>query len=570
MLLGGITSPAQSGQSGTETSNSGVDSQFADLVRKLMGGISEETDAEVSGAGQQLSSDDNAQKSDNKEGQTTDAIAQASLLLGSSGVPQEMQNIQSPVVNNTPVTIESGKQSGESTVQLTSNESSQMKTEIPAESKGDATTKSESLSVEVEAKVATDSETKTVQQDNSGDKTPKSSQVDDTLVTDVQANATEQSPVITPAVDQKVSQPVANNATAQKSEVKDLIRKADVETRLPGESLTSSNPVTTMITDAQVIVENLDNVVGSIDAKASYGSAKKDSTIPTESKNDTSESKSDSDVKAVPGKGEPLGLDMSYLSGGHGRARLAANQVINQAAESTGKITQRIGGSKANFESIEDIFAAKSKIQIDSSMQSKSKDSSASNGNAANGFVMPFVTEKAPEPTPMPSVNGAAMQPEAVVDRTISTRMINQIVKSAKVHLSQTGGDMVLRLDPPHLGTVQMNVTVEHGIVTATLQTSTEQARDVLQADLGTLKQTLSQSGINVDQINVSVGTNTSQNSQQFSGNNGWMNNHRGGYNHRSSGRPGTNDVSVPIDAVQMASAAAYRQSTTSQLNYLA
>ncbi|MEN6370669.1 MAG: flagellar hook-length control protein FliK [Armatimonadota bacterium] len=109
------------------------------------------------------------------------------------------------------------------------------------------------------------------------------------------------------------------------------------------------------------------------------------------------------------------------------------------------------------------------------------------------------------------------LPPEPVV----SAKVINQIVKAAKVNITEGRSDIVLRLDPPHLGTVNMNVSVADGTVTATIQTSTESARQVLQSDLATLKQSLSDAGINVDQINVSVGGNPDQSQQGWNFNSG-------------------------------------------------
>lgn len=96
-------------------------------------------------------------------------------------------------------------------------------------------------------------------------------------------------------------------------------------------------------------------------------------------------------------------------------------------------------------------------------------------------------------------------------EQVVSAKVIHQIVKAAKVNITEGRSDIALRLDPPHLGTVQMNVTVTEGTVTASLQTSTESAKQVLQSDLATLKQSLSDAGINVDKIEVSVGGNLDQ-----------------------------------------------------------
>ena len=106
------------------------------------------------------------------------------------------------------------------------------------------------------------------------------------------------------------------------------------------------------------------------------------------------------------------------------------------------------------------------------------------------------------------SVDGASKSngfqaPERVVEQ----KVIAQIVRAAKVNLVDGGATISLRLDPPHLGTVQMTVTAQQGVVTANLQTSTETAKQVLEADLALLRQSLSEAGIVVDTVNVSVGS---------------------------------------------------------------
>jgi len=121
------------------------------------------------------------------------------------------------------------------------------------------------------------------------------------------------------------------------------------------------------------------------------------------------------------------------------------------------------------------------------------------------------------------AVQGA--QVHLPLEQTVSAKVINQIVKAAKVHITEGRSDITLRLDPPHLGTVQMNVSVVEGTVTATLQTSTEAARQVLQSDLVTLRQNLADAGINVDKIEVSVNSNPdhSQGWNLDSGNREWV-----------------------------------------------
>lgn len=91
-------------------------------------------------------------------------------------------------------------------------------------------------------------------------------------------------------------------------------------------------------------------------------------------------------------------------------------------------------------------------------------------------------------------------------DRVVEQKLIHEVVRAAKMQFTDGGASMAIRLNPPHLGLLQMSVSAEQGTVTASLHTSTEAARNALQADLSLLKQALSDAGINVDSINVSLG----------------------------------------------------------------
>jgi len=146
-------------------------------------------------------------------------------------------------------------------------------------------------------------------------------------------------------------------------------------------------------------------------------------------------------------------------------------------------------------------------------------------------------------------------------DNQMSAKMIHQIVTTAKLTSFADGASMSMRLDPPQLGTVQLDVTSRGGSVTAHLQTSTLAAKQMLESDLPALKQSLAESGINVDSINVSVGNgNLAHNPQQgFNG--------EGAYQDRYELPRFTGGVSN-IEPAIVASATAARQNYG--LDYLA
>ncbi len=77
------------------------------------------------------------------------------------------------------------------------------------------------------------------------------------------------------------------------------------------------------------------------------------------------------------------------------------------------------------------------------------------------------------------------------------------IVQSVKTQLLPSGGAMKMRLDPPEMGPLQVSVHVKDGVITASFQTSTDQATKMLSHSLGQLKTALESAGIAVGKIHV-------------------------------------------------------------------
>ena len=65
------------------------------------------------------------------------------------------------------------------------------------------------------------------------------------------------------------------------------------------------------------------------------------------------------------------------------------------------------------------------------------------------------------------------------------------------------GGTMHLRLDPPELGALQVSVTMRDGVMTATFQTSNDEATRLLSHSMSDLKATLESQGVTIDRMQV-------------------------------------------------------------------
>ena len=65
------------------------------------------------------------------------------------------------------------------------------------------------------------------------------------------------------------------------------------------------------------------------------------------------------------------------------------------------------------------------------------------------------------------------------------------------------GGTMQIRLDPPELGAMHVTVTMDGGVLSASFQTSSDQATRLLSHTLGQLKSALESQGVSVEHLQV-------------------------------------------------------------------
>ena len=90
------------------------------------------------------------------------------------------------------------------------------------------------------------------------------------------------------------------------------------------------------------------------------------------------------------------------------------------------------------------------------------------------------------------------------------------VVTQVQVALSEAGKKSVpsltVRLDPPDLGSMQIKVASESsGSVTAHIEVTTPQVRDLLVSRLDDLRRSLAESGFHVDKCSVSLQMQTPQ-----------------------------------------------------------
>lgn len=91
-------------------------------------------------------------------------------------------------------------------------------------------------------------------------------------------------------------------------------------------------------------------------------------------------------------------------------------------------------------------------------------------------------------------------------------RLIQRVSRAFHT-IGDQGGQLRLRLSPPELGSVRVEVTVRNGVLSAHLEAETSAARDVLLENVGTLRERLAEQNIKLDQFDVDLAKHSSRQS---------------------------------------------------------
>lgn len=98
--------------------------------------------------------------------------------------------------------------------------------------------------------------------------------------------------------------------------------------------------------------------------------------------------------------------------------------------------------------------------------------------------------------------------------------VINQVIEKAKISITPEKSEMVLELKPESLGKISLKVATERGIVVASFVAENQQVKDIIEANMQLLKESLQKQGLAVQSFSVSVGNGESQGF----GRNNWTN----------------------------------------------
>jgi len=118
---------------------------------------------------------------------------------------------------------------------------------------------------------------------------------------------------------------------------------------------------------------------------------------------------------------------------------------------------------------------------------------------------------------------------------TTEARVINQIINKVSLRTNGSQSEIKIRLDPPSLGTLRMNVTTTGDSVRTVIIAENHTVKQIIENNLLQLKDSMQSQGLKVDSFTVLVGGNEGQADQQNTAHEGRSNFAGSLYNEQNS-----------------------------------
>ncbi len=107
--------------------------------------------------------------------------------------------------------------------------------------------------------------------------------------------------------------------------------------------------------------------------------------------------------------------------------------------------------------------------------------------------------------SPKSGIDSQMIRPEVPAPTVDPRDIIEQIVKKVELVNKATSSEMQIQLKPEFLGKILIKIALDDGVVTARFITESHQVKHQLEANLGSLKQSLEAQGLKVDRTEVNV-----------------------------------------------------------------
>jgi flagellar hook-length control protein FliK len=116
------------------------------------------------------------------------------------------------------------------------------------------------------------------------------------------------------------------------------------------------------------------------------------------------------------------------------------------------------------------------------------------------------------------STAASSVDKPTVMAQLNSEQILKQIVQKFDVLMADGRSEAKIQLKPKYLGELKIHLIMEGGSMKAFLDAPSHQIKQILEANLASLKQSLESQGLQVQDFDVSVGQDRGSNDNQSSG----------------------------------------------------
>jgi flagellar hook-length control protein FliK len=220
----------------------------------------------------------------------------------------------------------------------------------------------------------------------------------------------------------------------------------------------------------------------------------------------------------------PAGPGLHFDAALHTSGTAASIQVtapLDGAGNAGGEQTHSHGQSNASTSSDGSRQELKASAGVESGKGFQGASEQTASGNPALGRAMQVqsavhienITGHAPI-TPSATTNGISASTAAAAEGQAFARaengsqdqphqMIGRVVRGLSAMINQRGGVMNMRLQPPELGQLRVQMTIARGVVSAQFQPASAEAQALLDRSMGTLRTALEAHGLSVERLSV-------------------------------------------------------------------
>ncbi|MCA9289998.1 MAG: flagellar hook-length control protein FliK, partial [Phycisphaerales bacterium] len=106
---------------------------------------------------------------------------------------------------------------------------------------------------------------------------------------------------------------------------------------------------------------------------------------------------------------------------------------------------------------------------------------------------------------PLPTLDASVAAQDSPPGRATpdADPMTAKVIRGMVGVMNQRGGAMTMRLDPPELGQLRIQMTITRGVVTAIFEATSQQAHALLDRNIATLRTALESQGLTVERLTV-------------------------------------------------------------------